>query len=186
MTPSTHPRDSESRGRIRPGSILAFLVVGMAAAVGAACSDLTARSSPLTHARESPEALAQAALDALEARDDSALAALKITRTEYETLLWPELPDREHMPFEFVWSINHANSRKARRNLLSDFGGRGLELVEVELGEEVETYESFTLYLDARMTVRRGSDGEEGTIPLMDALVEMNGTWKFMNFRDDN
>ncbi|MEJ2539260.1 MAG: hypothetical protein P8188_04715 [Gemmatimonadota bacterium] len=160
----------------------AVLTLGAILALG--CSD-PAMDSPLSSARKSPEALAEAALEALAMRDEAALAELMITKDEYESLLWPLLPDREHMPFEFVWSLTGPGSRKARRNVLSEFGGLPLELVRVDLGPEVERYERFTLYREARMTVRRDDTGEEGLLPLMDVLVEMGGGWKFMNFRDD-
>jgi hypothetical protein len=113
------------------------------------------------------------------------LSSLMITREEYETLLWPSLPDREQMPFDFVWSTTGPRSRKARREVLGEYGGLPLELVRVDLGEDVESYERFTLYRDARMTVRRTDTGQEGTFPLMDVLVVMDGGWKFMNFVED-
>jgi hypothetical protein len=149
-----------------------------------ACSDL-AKDSPLANARTSPEALAQAALKAVTEDDDEALAALMVTREEYLTFLWPSLPDRDYMPFDFVWSITGPRSRKARREVLGEYRGLPLELVRVDLGENVEAYERFTLYKDARMTVRRKDDGREGVFPLMDVLVVMDGGWKFLNFVED-
>jgi len=165
----------------------AFLAVGallMAMTAGVACSDV-ADSSPLTNARTSPEALAAVALEALVAEDESALEALLVTREEYEALLWPSLPDKDHVPFDFVWSITGPRSRKARREVLNEYGGLPMELVKVDLGEEVESYDSFTLYQEARMTVRRTDTGREGLIPLMDVLVEMGGGWKFLNYGED-
>ena len=150
----------------------------------AGCSDL-AEDWPLANARTSPEALARAALQAMAAEDAEALDALRITRDEYETLLWPVLPDREFMPFEFVWSVTEPRSRKGRREVMAEYKGVPLELVRVELGEEIEAYEEFTLYKEARMIVRRTDTGEEGPLPLMDALVVMGRGWKFMNFKED-
>ena len=163
---------------------VAVVVLLSTAGCGELSSEL-APDSPLVEARTSPEMLAEAALAALAARDDSALAALMITREEYETLLWPSMPDKEHMPFAFVWSVTGPRSRSARRNAVSDYGGAPLELVRVELSDDVEAYEAFTLHRTARMRVRNTETGQEGLIPLMDALVEMGGGWKFMNFRDD-
>jgi hypothetical protein len=162
--------------RIGALALLAVTVVG--------CSDLVAKS-PLSESRRSPEALARAALEALRDSDQDALAALRVGRDEYETLLWPELPDRNHAPFEFVWSITHPRSRKARRIAVEEYGGLPLELVRVDLGEEIGAYESFTVYRNARMTVRRTDTGQEGTIPLMDAVIEMGGGWKFLNFAEE-
>jgi hypothetical protein len=151
---------------------------------GTACSDAVA-SSPLENAYASPEALAEAAITALVAHDEEALAALAIGRDEYETLLWPELPDGQHVTFEFVWGMSQPRTRKARRNQLRTYEGIPLEVVRVELGEEKEVYDSFTLHKDSRLWVRNTESGEEGLIPLMDVLVEMGGAWKFLNFRDD-
>lgn len=144
-----------------------------------------AAHSPLANAHGSPEALAQVALDAIAQGDGDRLTALVVTRDEYETLLWPVLPDRNQMPFEFAWSITAPRSRKARRAAIAEYEGVSLELERVELGTDVERYEEFTLYRRSRMWVRRPDTGAVGVLPLMDTLVEMDGGWKFMNFVDD-
>lgn len=165
----------------RPGRLPGLML--MATLVAGGCAGPTT-SSPLDHGRRSPEALARAAIEAVETGDEAGLAALMITRAEYERLLWPVLPDRHQMPFDFAWSVTGPRSRKARRNALTDYGGRPLELVRVELGRDVERYDAFTLYRRSRMWVRNRDTGEEGVLPLMDTLVEMDGAWKFMNFVD--
>jgi hypothetical protein len=181
--------EGESRRTMETRSSPTWRVIAVGAALLAggsvsACSDL-ATGSPLSHARTSPEALAQAALDAMNAGDEEVLVQLMVTRDEYETLLWPHLPDRDYVPFDFVWSLTGPRSRKARREVMGEYGGIPLELVKVDLGEKIEAYEVFTLYQEARMTVRRSDTGEEGLFPLMDVLVEMGGGWKFLNFGED-
>jgi hypothetical protein len=166
-------------GTKRPGLLgmgLILLIFG--------CSGVQTES-PLRNARTSPEALAEAALGAVSANEDGALASLMITREEYEDLLWPALPDRNQMPFDFAWSLTGPRSRKARAEVLGEFGGLALELVSVDLGQDIEKYPEFTLYRDARMTVRRLDTGQEGRFPLMDVLVDMGGAWKFLNFVED-
>lgn len=148
------------------------------------CSDM-ATDSPLAQARRSPEALAEAALEAISAGDDHGLAALMITREQYETLLWSALPDRTQMPFDFAWSVTGPRSKKARRAAITDYQGVPLELERVELGDDVERYDEFVLYRRSRMWVRRTDTGDVRMFPLMDTLVEMDGGWKFMNFVDD-
>ena len=170
--------------RSRPTRLTRTAVL-MILVVSSACSELAA-DSPLVEARRTPEALARAALDAVVAGDDHALASLMIRRDEYETLLWPSIPDRQHVPFAFVWSITGPRSRKARTAAIAEYRDLPLELVRVELGDEIEEYDEFVLHRDARMWVRRTDTGAEGTLPLMDVLVEMNGGWKFLNFHDGN
>lgn len=160
-----------------PNTIPGLLLVLVLAACGG--------EPPLANARATPEALASAALEAIEAGDEDALAGLMITRAEYETLLWPALPDRDQMPFDFAWSVTAPQSRKARRRVLSEYRGVPMELERVELGDDVERYEAFTLHRRARIRVRRTDTGVVGMLPLMDGLVEMDGRWKFMNFVDD-
>jgi len=169
-------------GAARAATALLLAAVGAVVAVG--CRGLSA-DSPLENGRSSAEALAEAALDALRGEDDAALKALMITRDEYEHHVWPSLPDREYVPLSFSWGIKEPRSRKALRENTNAYGGLPLELVRVDLGEEVEEYEAFTLYLDARMTVRNRDTGQEGVLPLMKAVIEMGGAWKFMGFRED-
>lgn len=161
---------------------LAILLLALA---GAACSDLAA-GSPLAEARRSPDALARAALDAISADDGDRLAALLVSRDEYRQLLWPVLPDSQHTSFEFVWGMTAPRSRRARRSILAEYGGVPLHLVRVELGDDVEAYDELVIYRDCRMVVRREDTGDEGVLPLMDTLVEMEGGWKFLNFVDDH
>lgn len=139
-------------------------------------------TSPLQNAHSSPDRLAAAALRAIATADEEQLSDLMITREEYESLLWPGLPDRHQMPFAFVWSITGPRSRMARQKVMADFQDVPLELMRVELGADVERHEEFALYRRSRMIVRRMDTGEEGVLPLMDTLVEMKGGWKFMNF----
>ncbi len=163
--------------------VMGLIVLTLAAGVWG-CSDL-ASDSLLSNARTSPEALAEAALGAVRSQDDALLASLQVTREEYESLLWPSLPDREYMPFDFVWSLTGPRSRKARTGVLGKYGGLPLELVRIDLGEDVEEYPEFTLFREARMTVRRTDTGQEGVFPLMDVLVHMGDGWKFLNFIED-
>jgi len=170
-----------ARGRLARAGVV--LVLGALMSV-AACSDL-ATSSPLSNARTTPEALAAAALEAIAAQDEEALQSLLITREEYETLVWPVLPDsRGSTTFDFVWSISSPRNRKARREVLEDFRGIPLQVVSIDLGSEIEAYDQFVLYKEAILTVRRTDTGEEGRMGFLDVLIEMDGGWKFMNFKE--
>lgn len=160
---------------------VAFLLFAI---VTGGCRGLSA-GSPLENGRPTPEALADAAVDALRTENDAALEALMITREEYEQFVWPSLPDREYVPFSFSWGIKEPRGRKARRESMNEYGGLPLELVRVDLGDEIEEYDDFTLYLDASMTVRNQETGQEGVLPLMKAVIEMGGDWKFMGFREN-
>ena len=136
----------------------------------------------LANAQESEVALAAAVSAALETSDRGALQGLLVTRDEYEHVLWPEMPDGEYTPFDFVWGLNEINSGKGLRDLLYDFGGQSLEIVSVTLPDETESYETFTLHKGVEVVVRRTDTGEEGILSSFDVFVEHESGWKLLNY----
>jgi hypothetical protein len=145
------------------------------------CSQADA-STPLADTRGSEKALVQSVLDAVAAKDEATLRSLLVTKEEYARVLWPEMPDQKYTPFSFVWSLNAANNRKGLNQLLERYGGMEMEVVSVELPEDPEVYDSFTLYPGTKVTVRRKDTGQEGTLPSFDVLVKYGRVWKLMNY----
>lgn len=158
-----------------------MLLLGFAVILFQGCRDAAARS-PLANAERSEGALVEAVLGALVDADRVALQGFLLSREEYETFVWPELPDREHTPFEFVWSMNEVNSRKGLNQLLATYGGLTLEVVSVTFTEEPEVYDSFALHPGVEVKVRRTDTGEEGVLPTFDVFVEYGGRWKLLNY----
>jgi hypothetical protein len=156
------------------------LSVAAALVLGSGC--VGGESSRLTNMRGSPTELVQSVLDAVEAKDEEALRGFLVSREEYETWLWPEMPDQEYTPFDFVWSINNTNNRKGLRQFLGEFGGLDLEVVSVTFDEDSEVYESFSLHPGANVVVRRNDSGQEGSLSSFDVLVEYGDGWKLMNY----
>lgn len=163
--------------------VLATTLVALAATARAAavCAG-AARARALAYAKESPEAVARAVLEAIEHGSERKLESLLVTREEHRALLWPHLPERKSLPFGYVRKLNRHNTREGIDAALRKWGGAELELVGVEFTREPERYDSFTLHKGARVWVRRASDGEEGYIDVLDVLVEWNGRWKPMNY----
>ena len=158
-----------------------WVVIGLVCVGVAGCADLSARTS-LVNASTDEEALTEAVLGALSDRDEAALRGFLVTREEYETLLWPKLPDGEYTPFDFIWQLTANNNRKGLRQVATEYGGMHLDLVSVTFTEEPEVYDSFTLHLGAEVVVRNRETGEEGILPSFDVFVEYGGGWKLMNF----
>lgn len=160
-----------------------LMVVAVTAWAGAGCGDV-AQARALVHARESPEAVARAVLDGIENQNERKLESLLVTREEHRALLWPHLPERETLPFDYVRKLNRHNSREGLEAALRKWGGAELELVQTEFTREPEHYDNFTLHRGTRVWVRRASDGEEGFIDTLDVLLEWNGGWKPMNYAE--
>jgi len=163
--------------------IRSAVVVLLAGVAAVGCVEASAGPT-LSGTHGSPEALARAALDAIAEGDREALRSLRVPRDEYREILWPELPESDDMPFALAWQMNDANSRKGMNAVFGVLEGQRFELLELRFDDEKEPerYETFTVHFGAEMVVRRTSDGREGTIELLDVLVERNGRWKAMNF----
>lgn len=178
-----------SRPRPKRPILLRDRILALRSALGAllvvvtmqACTNAEAKT-PLADTKPSETALVQAVLDAVAQKDEAALRSFLVTREEYESVLWPEMPDKDHTPFDFVWSLNETNSRKGLHQLIDTYGGLPLEVVTVELGDDSEVYEDFTLYPDTKVKVRRRDTGEEGILPSFDVLVKYGRSWKLMNY----
>lgn len=139
----------------------------------------------LSDAYASPRILGEAVLEALRAGDREALQALRVTRQEYLELFWPELPESDDTPFDFVWQLNDDHSRVGIRQAVELYGGEDFDLISLRFTEPPEVYSTFTVHFGAELRVRRVSDGREGTLPILSVVVERQGLWKLLTFRED-
>ena len=151
-------------------------------------SSFTLPPSPryLANARDSPEAVAQAFLDGLAAREIPAMQRLRITKNEFCWYVWPELPASQlpNVSCDFAWSQATLNSIAGLAQTLSEFGGRRLELVRLRFAGGDETHPSYVVHYDTRVTVRDES-GHEREVKLFGSMLEMNGQYKLSSFVAD-
>jgi hypothetical protein len=159
------------------GRLTVLLIIAAVSVFSATCVN-----SPLSNSFASPEALAEAVLQALEDEDRDALMALMVTRQEHQNLLWDQLPESNHLPFDYARELNERNTGKAITAALDNYSGTEFEFISIEFTGESEVYEGFTLHFGAVLTVRRASDGVEGTLPILDVVLEYGGRWKLMNY----
>ena len=168
----THPTRSIAR-------VIILRLAPLLALIAAGCGNPT-----LSNSFSSPEQLGQAVLDGLAAKDAEALWDLVVTPEEHRELLWEFLPESNTYSFEYVREWSERNSRDGLANVLRRLGGTEFELIRVEFTEGSEEYPDFTVFLGTRLHVRRVSDGETGTLSLLDVMVAYDGRWKLMNFEE--
>lgn len=167
------------------GLVLAALaaLVALVVAGGSGCGGPEAGPG-LEDARSSDEAVAGAALSALERGDRAALEGMLLTGEEHRELLWEQLPESNTWPFGYARRLTERNTRKALDRAIERWGGTSFELLGIEYTKEREEYAGFTLHRGAVLHVRRAADGEEGTMEFLDVLVERRGAWKPMNYTE--
>ncbi|MGD2135733.1 MAG: hypothetical protein PVF27_06215 [Gemmatimonadales bacterium] len=164
------------RSGARSGAVCAVLEAALLACGGTG-------DASLRHAYDTPEALASAVLHAIALADRDSLAALMVTREEHREALWDQLPESDDLTFEFARDLNERNSRKGMSAIVSQFGGTRFELVSLDFDTTLaERYDDFTLHFVRRLVVRRARDGQVGTLPILDVVLERSGRWKLMNY----
>ena len=150
-----------------------------------ACSSF---SRPLTNSHESPEALAQAVLTAIEKRDVDALHALALNREEFTERVWPELPaarpERNLSP-AFVWGDLNQKSNIMLRETLAAHGGKHYELVSIRFLGETTPYESYRVRRESELTVK-DPEGATRQIRVFGSMIEKGGRYKVFSYVIDD
>lgn len=132
------------------------------------------------------EVLAGAFLDAIARADAQALRDLLVTEEEFHAWLWPEFPMSDpamNVPEGFAWRNLAVKSDKGLRKILREHGGRRYEVRWVRFVEDAEDYPSFRVLGGTRIDVRDGQ-GAPVTITAAGSVVQLNGHYKFMSFRE--
>ena len=141
-------------------------------------------SSPLAHTFGSPEAVAEAVLDALAEDDGERLLALALSEMEFRTVVWPELPSsrpERGLPFEYAWGDLHQKSSNELRRLVARAGGRRYELLDMTFDGESTLYETFTVHRDSRLRVR-DPEGIERDVRLFGSVLQRGGEYKLFSY----
>jgi hypothetical protein len=140
----------------------------------------------VTGGARSPEALARLLLQALQVGDEHALHALRLTREEFGTILWPELPESRpitHITVDDAWEMSNAQSVAGVSRAVSAYGSHQLELVRLESSAPV-AYRNFSLIRNAILVCSDHSTGTEARLKFAPSLLERHGRYKVVTFRD--
>jgi hypothetical protein len=122
----------------------------------------------------------------LQARDLKALHALRVTRDEFERILWPEFPESRpitNISADDAWQNALTGSLSGADRAVGSYGGRKLELLKVEPGAVVP-YRNFTLHRGIAILARDIASGDEFTMRFAPSFVERGGRFKVLLYRD--
>ncbi|KAB2878134.1 hypothetical protein F9K33_14240 [bacterium] len=138
----------------------------------------------LANSGDSIDDLAKRALEAIASNDIKNLDALRINRDEFKKYLWPEFPaSKNHVPFDFAWDNLNGKTIKGMSRALSDIGGQEFNLVNVTFEENDDPYSSFVIHTRTVLQVT-DPDGKQKQIKFFGSIVERNGEFKFLSYRD--
>ena len=138
----------------------------------------------LAHSGDSIDDLAKRVLTAIESNDIKKLDVLRINRDEFKNYLWPEFPaSKSNVPFDFAWDNLNGKTIKGMTRAVTDFGGQAFTLLDVSFEKGDENYGTFRIYPSALLHVV-GSDGKERTLTFCGSVVEKDGEFKLLSYRD--
>lgn len=140
---------------------------------------------PLVGGAKSLEDLARMLLGGLEARDERALHARRLTRVEFEVICWPEFPESRpitRITAADAWGLSDPTSAKGASRAISTHGGRPLALVRVRAASR-ERFRNFTLHRGFVIEAREES-GEIVALPFAPSVVERKGRYKVLMYKD--
>ncbi len=130
------------------------------------------------------EELSAAVLAGLSAADTASLESVRLTESEHNYKVWPELPasaPEVNYPADLAWQNIRMRNRAAVADLLAAYRGRKLELVGAECRGATEKFRSFKVRTDCWATFER--DGRQ--LPpqqLFKHVLNWNGGLKIFRY----
>jgi hypothetical protein len=138
----------------------------------------------------SANALVKEALDAFAALDTARLERLMIDRAEFDRHLYPELGSRypaardtNELARGFVWENHWLSARKGMKKALRELGGKRISLLSVRFTGEIERFPTCTIHPGTEVKVKL-DDGNEADLLALGSIVEMDGVYKLLSYRD--
>lgn len=134
---------------------------------------------------ESDEDLARAVLDGVEGNDPEALAALALSKTEYQKEVFPEMPVYGNIPEDLAWDQLRLRSHYGLRKVLHDMRGRAYALEELVYEGGTTEYGTFAVHRDPSLRVRDRVTGETDTLVLFGSVLAYQGRFKLLSYNID-
>jgi hypothetical protein len=139
----------------------------------------------LSNAASSVDELMALVLEALAHADPAALDALRLTEEEHREILWPADPGQASgAPLDLAWDMLDRRSRSGVHKAIAEHGGRTLNLTGVEFTRGTEPRGSYALYRGPVLYTRDSSRGESLELRFLGSVIERDGRWKLVSFRD--
>ncbi|MDX1576846.1 MAG: hypothetical protein R3266_00105 [Gemmatimonadota bacterium] len=167
------------------GRVSLVVVLGLLPIVLGSCDDGPPTGGQrLPGSASSLEELASTVLAGLASADTSSLEAVRLTETEHNEMVWPELPASApgvNFPVDFAWANISLRHRAALSELLPAYRDRELEPIDVECRGATQSFESFAVHTDCWVTLER--DGE--LLPpqqLFKDVLDWDGEYKIFRY----
>jgi hypothetical protein len=167
----------------RYGAVSTAILLLVAIGVFASLNATRTRPAPIGNTLSSPEAAAEAVIDAMQDGDLDRLRSLALTEDEFRAHIWPHLPasrPERNVPFDFAWSLLQQTSEGHLRQTAAHLREAPV-LKRVRFGGPMSVYGELVVHRDTELVVL-GSTGDEKVIRLFGSMVEQGGRWKVFSY----
>lgn len=134
---------------------------------------------------DSPETLAQAILDAVFFDDPKLLHTLRVSRPEFDYLVWTEFPQSRpatNITAGDAWAFHEAACNDGISELVDRHGKEELHLVEVKYTEGLAPYTNFNVVKGVILWVV-DDEGNDIFLDQVPTFLERNGRWKVYMYK---
>jgi hypothetical protein len=149
------------------------------------CATGCGRSPALEWGLESPQAVAEAVVAALDARDVRALERLAVNEQEFRQLVWPRQPaarPERNIPWEYAWRSLAARSRHQLKGRLSEWArGQRFTVVRLTFAGETTDYGAYRVHRRSAVTLR-DTAGRLETSRVFGSLIEQGGRYRVFSY----
>jgi len=126
-------------------------------------------------------------LSAVEANDDHAVEALRVTEAEYRDIILPgsvepgqpaqRYRDQES---EYFWGVLNGKSLYSRAIMMHAYGGKNFKLQKFDFRKGVRNWAGYKAYEKLELTLK-AEDGQVIQLPT-GSIAEVGGQFKFVSF----
>lgn len=127
--------------------------------------------------------MAERVLEALAKQDEQSLKSLVLTKEEFCTYVWPELPSSKikNLTCDWVWDSFLPGDIAGLRQTLSMHGGKRYSLIRIRFVKGTTEYKTFKVHEGSRVVVKDDS-GQEREFKLFGSMLELEGQFKLLSF----
>lgn len=132
------------------------------------------------------EEFGRSVVTALNGKDEKALHTLRVTRVEFEKILWREFPESRpitRITAEDAWEMSEPRSISGAGRAVGLHGGRRLRFLTIE-SASVQAFTNFLLHRDVVIVAVDEGTAEIHKITLAPSVAERKGRFKALLYRD--
>lgn len=135
---------------------------------------------------DSPAALGQAVVDALNRGDIDALHRLRVSRDEYFSWVWPAFPAGRppyNFTADFAWSNLDKKCVLGANSWIESYGHQDLVFTAIQFNRPTEAYKGFKLLRGTVLTVQQAS-GKSVELRILGSVVKKGNHYKLLSYED--